>query len=167
MPWSKRKSRKLATQTGTALSFIAGITINLITAWFQQSIVNNLLLLTCVIIILIAVGYSIKKMRSTLLTGAFVFLVVSLFINLFSNWFQAKLVQNFTISNVTVFFLFTVICLVLGALIASHPISRFENWMRKKFRNNARNKSKVRLAALGMTSNNRRRQTSRWKSRRS
>ena len=167
MPWSARKSRKLATQTSLTLSLIAGITINLVTSWFQQYILSNPLVLICVIIVLIYLGYwVIIKIRSALLTFAFVVLVLSVFFNLFSSWFQENMLHNlFTTLNVTLFLSFTIIVLVLSYFIGSHPISRGKTKLRRLYKNNARNK--VRLAQEGRVNTRRRGQTGRQKKRRS
>lgn len=148
MPWSRRKSRKLANRTSIALGFGAGISINLLTSWFQQDILSDLLLLFCIVIILVGIGLWVFRTRAALLIGCYVVLVVSVFFNLFSSWIQDRILRNsFTTESVTVILSITIILLVLSALIGSHPISRLERKLKRSQKRNTR----ARFAQEGRT----------------
>src|SRR5690349_9693787 len=112
MSWSKRKSRRLATRTSIILGFIAGITINLLTSWFQQDIPSNARLLIFVVIILLGIGGWFIKIRAPLMISAFVILVFSIAFNLFSSWIQENILHNiFTTLNITWILSFTIMIL--------------------------------------------------------
>ena len=167
MPWSSRKSRKLATQVSFALGFIASIPINLATSWFQQDIISNKFLSISVIIILAAICYLVIKMRAPrYLIVASMSFVAGIYVNLFSWWLQEDILHNsFTISNVFLILFITVLILVSGAFIGSHPISSLKSWLRRNYRKNAR--GRVRLAQYGRVNTRRRRQPNRQRNRRS
>lgn len=160
---SKRKSRKLAEQTSLILSLVAGITINLVTNWFQMDILSNAFLFVIMMVALAAVGYYvIKKMRSPFITTAFIILVVSVFFNLFSSWLQVNVLHNsFTVLEVSAFLLITIVILALSGILAIHPISYAERKLRRLRKENAR--GEVHFASEGST---RRRQQNRRRKKR-
>jgi uncharacterized membrane protein len=154
MPWTRRRARKLANRTSIVLSFIAGIAINLLASWFQIDILSNVLLLIGVLAVLVVIGYWTVKTRAPLLINAFAILIVSIFFNIFSNWVQASILHNkFTIVDVAVIFMITVIALGLSVFIGAHPISKFEKSLTRRNKRNAR----FRLAQEGSVPPRRRR----------
>lgn len=153
MPPRKIKPRKIATQTSLMLGLVAGITLNLLTSWFQRDILSNPILFILMIVAIVAVGYYvIKKLRSGLLTTIFVILVFTIFINLFTDWLQHKILRDsFTTLSVTVFLLITITILALSILIGLHPISLSKRKLTRLYRENARNT--VHFASMGSTRN--------------
>src|SRR2546422_7759703 len=112
MPWSRKKWRKLSTQVSIILGLVASIPINLVTSWFQQDILSNILYSFIVMVLAVAISYSVIKMRAPLLTNAFWVLVASVSLNIFSSWIQDKVLHNsFTLLNMTMIFLLIIICL--------------------------------------------------------
>jgi hypothetical protein len=66
MPWSSRKSRKLATNTSLMLGFIASFPINLVSSWFQLYILSNGWYAAIAIILFLAASYWFINRRTSL-----------------------------------------------------------------------------------------------------
>ena len=145
MPWSRRRSRKLATQVGMVLGYAASVPINLASNWFQIDILPNPLYFVFALLLSFAALYWVVKKQASLLTSASITFVVSVFLNLLSSWVQVSLLDNrFTFAGVLLIMAITMIILIFSNFIASHPVSRFENKLRRKYRRQA--KARVGLA---------------------
>jgi membrane-bound ClpP family serine protease len=152
MPWSSRRLSRLATNTSLMLGFIASLPINLASSWFQQDVISNPFLATFLIIMLVAIFYLVLKMRAPrFIANATATFIAGIFLNLLSWVVQVYILHNsFTILNVLVILLVGVICSVLTAFIAAHPIRNFENKLKRKRRVT---QSRVRLASKGKANN--------------
>jgi hypothetical protein len=139
MPWTRRKSRKLATQVGMVLGYIASIPINITSNWLQIYILPNPLYFVTAIILSIAALYWVRKKQASFLASASITFAVSIFLNLLSSWVQEKVLHNtFTFGGVLLIISIPIFILVLSNFIASHPVSRFENRMWRRHRRLAR-----------------------------
>ncbi len=146
MPWSRKKSRKLATQVAMILGYAASIPINIASNWLQIYILPNPFYFVSAIILSIAALYYVIKKQPSFLTSASITFAVSVFLNLLSSWVQESLLHNtFTFGGVLLIISIPIFILVLSNFIASHPISRFENNRRRLYKRQA--KVKVGLAS--------------------
>ena len=165
MPWSRRKTRNLATQTGLILGFIACIPINLLTSWLQQDILSNIAFAVFIFLLCVAVWLIVLQIHSAILTSAFLVITANVPINLFSPLIQDKLFHNsFNLLNIVLIVAFTILCLVLSTFIVGHPITKLKRKLGMTYRANAR--STVYLSSEGKVIPKQRRQTSRQKKRR-
>lgn len=122
MPWSSRKSRKLATTTSLMLGLIASIPINLASTWFQVSILSNGWYTALAVLLLLATTYWFINRRTTLSTIVFVTLAYSVLFNLVASWFLVTVLHNsFTVVSILVIVLLTVILPLLSVFIYSEP----------------------------------------------
>ncbi len=65
MPRRKKRWSKISAWTVVVLGLAAGVTMNLVTAWFQKDIISNAFYLFLVIFLLAAIIYSGRKMRTS------------------------------------------------------------------------------------------------------
>jgi len=146
MPWTSRRSRKLATNTSLMLGFTASLPINLASSWFQLYILSNAWYSALAIILLLAASYWFINRRTSLSTIVFVTLAYSVLFNLFASWFLANVLHSsFTVLSIIVILLLTVILLFLSNFIASHPISSFVKKRKYTLRRNAKLASKGKI----------------------
>lgn len=144
----KKKSKwgKRATMIGVMLGFAASIPMNLLSAWLQEKVVINLFYLFLVLLLVAAIIYSGRKMRTPdFLNNIFWFLLATVTFNLISTWVQFNLLHDtFSFSTVTLVLSVSVMLLAISALLQSHFLKRWKQSMRMKYRWNAIN---MRLAS--------------------
>jgi hypothetical protein len=121
--WGKR-----ATQTSIVLAFIASVPMNLLTSWLHDDVFVNVFYSGLIIFLLVAIVYiyqSNKKGSHDILNKVFLFLVVTVGLNLFSIWIQERVLQNkYSVSSITLFLLVAIILLALSAMFESHVYRR-------------------------------------------
>jgi hypothetical protein len=124
MPRRKKKWKwsKLSAWTAVALGLAAGVTMNLVTAWFQKDVISNAFYLILVIFLLAAMAYSGRKMHTPdFLNYVFWFLIATVSLNLVSTWIQYSMLRDtYSLPVVTLVLSFSVFALSVSALIQSH-----------------------------------------------
>jgi hypothetical protein len=115
---------KVATTTSIVLAFIASVPMNLLTSWLHDDVFVNVFYLFLVIFLLAAIVniYRSKKKRShDILDKVFLFLVVTVALNLVSIWIQNSVLQNkYSFPSITLFLSVAIIALAASALFESH-----------------------------------------------
>ena len=120
MPRRRKKGwSKISAWTVVILGLVAGVTMNLVTAWFQKDIIPNAFYLILVIFLLGAMFYSGRKAHTPeFLNNIFILIVATVGLNLFSTWIQYSVLHDtYSVSSVTIFLAITVIALSIAALL--------------------------------------------------
>jgi len=112
MPHRKKGWSKVSAWTVVVLGLAAGVTMNLVTAWFQKDIISNAFYLILVIFLLGAIMYSGKSTHE-FLNNIFIFIVATVSLNLFCTWIQFnELHDTYTLPSVTLFLSLYCCCLI-------------------------------------------------------
>jgi hypothetical protein len=115
----KKKWSNFSAWTVVVLGLVAGVTMNLVTAWFQKDIIPNAFYLILVIFLIGAIIYSGRKAHTPdFLNNIFILIVATVSLNLFSTWIQYSVLHDtYTVSSVTIFLAITVVALSIGAIL--------------------------------------------------
>jgi hypothetical protein len=157
MPHRKKGWSKVSAWTVVVLGLAAGVTMNLVTAWFQKNIISNAFYLFLVIFLLIAIIYSGRKAGTPeFLNNIFIFIVATVSLNLFSTWIQYSVLHDpYSFSSVTLFLSLTVVALSISALLQSHYYRRFRQSINMRRRASARSMTPIVLQRRESTMNKR------------
>lgn len=143
----KKRSINISTWTVLILGLIAGVTMNLVTAWFQKDIIPNAFYLILVIFLIIALTYSGRKAHTPeFLNNIFILIVATVSLNLLSTWIQYSVLHDtYSISSVTIFLAITVIALSLAAILQPQFYRSFRQSINMRRRANARSMTPILL----------------------
>jgi energy-coupling factor transporter transmembrane protein EcfT len=150
LPWSRRKWNKYSMQVSILLGLVASVPINLATSWFQQFFSNGFVLV-CIIVIILAIFYFIRKLSIPLLTTAFWTMVAGVCLNILAQWLQTHVLHDTFPPSTVLLILFSAIgALTLSALIDPKVLTKFEYKMKARYKRRAKQES-INLASRGKT----------------
>ncbi len=126
MPRSKKSKISYLTMLSILIGFSASVLINLASTWFQQTIIPNRLYEILAGILAIGVLSWVIKVRSPILTIAFLSLVFGVLINVsITPWVQKNVLHDtYSPEIITEIGLLTILGLVLGPFIESQPMKK-------------------------------------------
>ena len=147
MPRRKKKWTKVSAWTVVVLGLAAGVSMNLVTAWFQKDVISNAFYFFLVIFLLAAIIYSGRKMRTPeFLNNIFIFVVATVSLNLFSTWIQYSVLHDtYSLPSINLFLSLTVIALSISALLQSHYYRSLRQSINNRRRASARSMTPILL----------------------
>ena len=147
----KKKWSDFSAWTVVVLGLVAGVTMNLVTAWFQKDIIPNAFYLILVIFLIGAMFYSGRKAKTPdFLNNIFILIVATVGLNLFSTWIQYSVLHDtYSVSSVTVFLAITVIALSIAAILQPQFYRSFRQSINNRRRASAKSMTPILLKQEG------------------
>ena len=147
MPRRKKGWSKISAWTVVVLGLVAGVTMNLVTAWLQKDIIPNAFYLILVLFLLGAIFYSGRKAHTPeFLNNIFILIVATVSLNLFSTWIQFSVLHDtYSLPSVTLFLSITAVALSISALLQSHYYRNFRQSINNRRRASARSMTPILL----------------------